>query len=172
PRGDRRGVTAELLAVGRVSRAHGIGGEVSVLPLTEVKARFAIGSKLQLEDGRTLTVETSRPHQKAQLVKFEEIADRNEAESLRGQVLLVSSDETPQAPTDSFWIHQVVGLEVVTEDGRSLGVIKDVESNPANDLWVTEDGTLIPAVREVVIDVDIESGKVTVRDLPGLTSPD
>ena len=165
-------MTAELLAVGRVSRAHGITGEVSVHKLSEVEERFAPGSKLRLEDGRTLTVEKSRPHQQAILVKFEEVADRNDAETLRGEVLLVSSDEVPGAPDDAFWIHEVVGLEVVTETGRSLGKIKEVQSNPANDLWVTDDGTMIPAVHDVVAEVDMASGKVTVRDLPGLTTPD
>jgi 16S rRNA processing protein RimM len=164
-------LTADLLAVGRVSRAHGIGGEVSVKQLTEVGERFDTGSKLQLEDGRTLTVESSRPHQSVLLVKFEEIADRTAAESIRGQVLLISSDTSPEPPAGSFWVHQLVGMEVVTEDGRSLGRITEVESNPANDLWVTDSGTLIPAVREFVTDVDPKSGKVTVRDMPGLTSP-
>jgi 16S rRNA processing protein RimM len=165
-------VTAELLAVGRISRAHGITGEVSVHKLTEVESRFAPGSHLSLEDGRTLTVERSRPHQQAVLVKFEEVGDRNDAEALRGQVLLIPSDEVPAAPEDAFWIHEVVGLEVVTEDGRTLGKIKEVRSNPANDLWVTEDGTMIPAVHDVVVTVDMASRRVTVRDLPGLTSPD
>ena len=165
-------MTVEHLAVGRISRPHGIAGEVSVLKLTEVEERFTTGSRLRLEDGRILTVEKSRPHQQVLLVKFEEVADRNGAEALRGEVLLVSSGEVPGAPEDAFWIHQVVGLEVVTEDGLSLGKIKEVQSNPANDLWVTEDGTMIPAVRDVVTEVDMASGKVTVRDLPGLTSPD
>lgn len=162
-------MTDELLAVGRVSRAHGVGGEVSVQRLTEVEERFAAGSVLRLEDGRTLTVEKARPHQQRLLVKFEEIADRTDAESLRGQVLLVPMDASPEPPQGSFWIHQVVGLEVVTEDGRSLGRIREVEGNPANDLWVTESGTLIPAVREVVTEVDLKAGRITVRDIPGLT---
>lgn len=161
-------MTAELLAVGRISRAHGIRGEVSVHKLTEVEERFDSGSVLQLEDGRTLTVESSRPHQQQLLVKFEEVLTRTDAEALNGEVLLVPSDATPDPPADAFWIHQVVGLEVVTEDGRSLGKIKDVESNPANDLWVTESGALIPAIRDVVKDVDLEARRVTIHELPGL----
>jgi 16S rRNA processing protein RimM len=61
-----------------------------------------------------------------------------------------------------------VGLEVVTEEGRSLGRIAEVQGNPANDLWVTDSGALIPAVREVVVGVDLEAGRVTIRELPGL----
>jgi 16S rRNA processing protein RimM len=161
-------VSSELLAVGRISSAHGVRGEVSVHRLTEVEERFAKGSILQLEDGRRLTVETARPHQRSLLVKFEQVADRSQAEALRGQVLLIPSDASPQPPEGSFWVHQVVGLEVVTEDGRSLGTIVEVQANPANDLWVTESGTLLPAIRDLVVAVDVEAGKVTVREMPGL----
>jgi 16S rRNA processing protein RimM len=165
-------VTSELLAVGRIARAHGVRGEVSVHRLSEVEERFASGSVLRLEDGRTLTVEHARPHQQRLLVKFEEIADRTEAESLGGELLLIPSEAAPDAPKGSYWVHQLVGLEVVTEDGRSLGKIMEVQGNPANDLWVTETGMLIPAVHDVVTNVNITSGKVTVRDVPGLTTPD
>ena len=161
-------MTDELLAVGRVSRAHGIRGEVSVQKLTEVEDRFRPGSTLRLEDGRTLTVEKSRPHQQLLLVKFEEIPDRTGAESLRGEVLLVPTEASPEPPAGGFWVHQVVGLEVVTEEGRSLGRIAEVQGNPANDLWVTDSGALIPAVREVVAGVDLDAGRVTIRELPGL----
>jgi len=161
-------VSSELLAVGRISSAHGVRGEVSIHKLTEVDERFAPGSILQLEDGRRLTVETMRPHQRNLLVKFEQVADRTGAEALRGQVLLVPSDASPEPPEGSFWIHQVVGLEVVTEEGRSLGRIVEVQANPANDLWVTESGTLLPAIRDLVVQVDVEAGRVTVREMPGL----
>jgi 16S rRNA processing protein RimM len=155
--------------VGRIARSHGVGGEVSVQPLTEVGARFQPGSVLRLEDDRTLTVERSRPHHDRLLVKFEGIDDRDAADTLRGSVLVIPADQAPAIEEpDRFWVHQVVGLEVVTEDGRSLGRILEIQANPANDLWVTETGGLIPAVREVVVGVDLEGGRVTVRELPGL----
>ena len=161
-------MSAELLAVGRISSAHGVGGEVSVQNLSEVEARFTPGSVLLLEDGRTLTVERSRPHRQRLLVKFEEVPDRTQAERLRGEVLLVPSKEVPTAPEGAFWVHQVVGLEVQTEGGRSLGRIVEVQGNPANDLWVTDSGALIPAVRDVVVEVDLPAGRVVIRELPGL----
>jgi 16S rRNA processing protein RimM len=140
-----------------------------VRPLSEVASRFEPGSVLRLEDDRTLTVERSRPHRDHVLVKFEEVGDRSEADAFRGSVLLIDADQAPPIEeADRFWIHQVVGLEVVTEGGRSLGRIREVEGNPANDLWVTEGGALIPAVREVVVAVDLAAGRVTIRELPGL----
>jgi 16S rRNA processing protein RimM len=162
-------VTEELLAVGRITRAHGVRGEVAVQSLTEVGRRFAPGSVVLTENDRRLTVRRTRPHGDRLLVTFEEIDDRTEAESLRGALLLIAAADTPSIEEpDRFWVHQVVGLEVVTEDGRSVGRISEVHSNPANDLWVTDQGALIPAVREVVRAVDLHRGRVTIVELPGL----
>jgi 16S rRNA processing protein RimM len=162
-------VTDQLLAVGRITRAHGIRGEVAVQALSEVPDRFIPGSTLRLEDGRPLTVEKARTHHRRHLIKFEEVADRNEAEALRGQILLVPAADAPPIEEDGrFWVHQVVGLDVVTEDGRALGKIREVQANPANDLWLTDEGALIPAVRQVVRAVDLDRGVVTVHELPGL----
>jgi 16S rRNA processing protein RimM len=163
------------LAVGRITRAHGIRGEVGVLSLTEVPSRYDRGSVLRLEDGRTLTVERSRSHGNRLLVKFEEVPDRTHAETLRGQVLLVPEDAVPEAPDDAYWVHQLVGLEVVTESGRSLGRVAEVLHNPANDIWVTrgpEREVLVPALRDLVIDVDLGAGRVVVREVEGLTAFD
>jgi 16S rRNA processing protein RimM len=159
----------ELLAVGRITRAHGVRGEVAVQLLTEVEARFAPGSVLRLEDGRRLTVQTSRPHRHRLLVRFREVPERDAAEGLRGQTLLVASTEAPPIEDeDRFWVHQVVGLEVVTEEGRSLGRVREVQANPANDLWVTENGAVIPALRKVVVAVDLAAQRAVIRPIPGL----
>ncbi len=169
-------MSAEDLAVGRIARAHGIRGELSIEPLSEVEERYARGSVLRLEDGRTLTVASTRTHGHRLLVRFQEIADRTAAEALRGQVLLVAaSDAPPIEEAGRFWVHEVVGLEAVTEEGRSLGRIREVLHNPANDLWVAHGDAgqaLIPAVRDVIVGVDRDAGRVVVRDLPGLFSGD
>jgi 16S rRNA processing protein RimM len=166
-------VTEELLAVGRVARAHGIRGEVLVHRLSEVDARFRPTALVRLEDGRALTVEAARPHQGRLLVKFREIPDRTAAETLRDEVLLVPATDVPDIDTDDrFWIHQIVGLDVVTDTGRRLGRIAEVRPNPANDLWITEDGAMVPAIRDVVRNVDMDAGVVTIHELPGLFDQD
>lgn len=159
----------ELLAVGRVARAHGIKGEVAVRPLSEVGARFEPGSILRLGPGghRRLTVGAARPHQGRLLVKFDEVGDRTEAEALRGALLLVPASESPGLPEDRFWVHDIVGMEVVTEADRSLGLVAEVLHNPGNDVWVT-DRALIPAVREVVLRVEVGERRIVVREVPGL----
>ena len=165
----------ELLAVGLITRAHGVKGEVAVRPLTEVESRFEPGSVLRLGPGgeRALTVGSVRgPHHGRLLVRFREVSGRDEAESLRGQPLLVDSRESPLLPDpDRFWVHEIVGLEVRTDDGRSLGRVREVLHNAANDVWVVQGDrgeVLVPAVREVVASVDVAGGHVVIRDGLGL----
>jgi len=162
------------LVVGKVTKAHGLRGEVTVLVLTEVPERFDPGSVLTLEDGRTLTVSGTRPDRGRLLVTFAEVADRTAAEQLGGQYLFVSRDLAPELPEGSFWPHELEGLEIVTESGRSLGEIREVVLGVANDIWVAGApgaGTLVPALKDVVVSVDVAGRRVVVRDVPGLTAP-
>jgi 16S rRNA processing protein RimM len=165
------------VAVGRATRAHGVHGEVSVLSLTDVAERFAAGSRVFAgEDGtRPLTVRSSRPHRDRVLVRFEEIPDRTAAEALSGTYLFVPADSSPELPEGEFWPHQILGAEVRTESGRSLGTIAEIVRTQANDVWVAkgEDGeALIPALRDLVVSVDLSAGQVVVREVPGLTVPE
>ena len=142
-----------------------------MLVLSEVERRFHPGSVLRLEDGTRLTVAESRPHRGRLLVKFREVEDRNAAEDLAGQYLFISTAEVPEPPQDSFWPHDLVGCEVVTEEGRSLGRIEEVIHGEANDIWVSrsEAGeTLVPALRDVVVSVDIPARRVRIVEPPDL----
>jgi 16S rRNA processing protein RimM len=162
------------VVVGRVTRAHGVKGEVAVMVLTEVGERFDRGRVVYLEDGRSLTVAASRPHRGRMLVTFEGLLDRDAADKLVQRNLVVPQSESPPLPEGSYWDHQLIGSEVVTEAGRSLGVLRDVIHTPANDVWsaVDEDGaeTLVPAIGDVVASVDVEAKRVVVREVPGLTA--
>ena len=167
----------QWLAVGRIMRAHGVRGEVSVLPLSEVEARFEPDSILHLgeSEDRTLTVKGSRGHHGRLLVAFEDVSGRDEAEALRGEYLFVPAGSAPDLPEGDYWPHQLIGCEVLTEDGRSLGRIREIVRTPANDVWAAgprEEEVLIPALKEVVRSVDVDAGKVVVREVPGLTAPE
>jgi 16S rRNA processing protein RimM len=161
------------VVVGEIAKAHGVRGEVVVAVRSDNPGRFAGGAVVYLEDGRPLTVESSRPHASRLLVRFEGVADRTAAEGLRGATLVVPISMLPELPSGEYWPHELEGCEVVTQTGRVLGRIADVVSNPANDLWVTVDDagneTLVPAIRDVVVDVDVSRRRVLVRDVPGLT---
>ncbi len=172
-REQRRSPKDELLAVGRITRAHGVRGEVAVQPLSEVEARFKSGSVLLLGPAgdRHVTVRGARPHGRRLLVDFEELADRADAESLRGQILFVPAASAPALPALSYWVHEIVGIEVRTEEGRSLGRVREVVHTVANDVWLVEGAgreVLVPAVKDVVVEVDPIAGRALVRDVPGL----
>jgi 16S rRNA processing protein RimM len=164
------------IAVGRITRAHGVNGEVAVMPLSEVDARFQPGSRLFVgESGRNrVIVRAARPHRNRLLVSFEGVIDRDRAEALGGQYLFVRAEEAPELPEGEYWTFQLVGCEVATESGRALGRLREVIHTQANDVWVVEgDGgeVLVPALKEVVVSVEAANGRIVVREIPGLTVP-
>ena len=165
------------IAVGRITRAHGLRGEVSVLPLTQVTSRFERGSRLLAgeDEDRALVVSSARPNRDRMLVLFEGVHDRDAAEALRGLYLFVRTSEAPPLPEGEFWPHELIGCEVITEGGRVLGQLREVIRTRANDVWSvqSDDGgeVLVPALRDVVEDVDVDARRVVVREVPGLTVP-
>jgi len=165
--------TEPTVAVGRITRPHGVTGEVAVVVLSEVPERFADGATVWLEDGRALTVEAARPHKDRLLVRFREVADRTQAEALRGALLVVPESMSPPLPEGSWWDHQLVGCGVRTEDGRGLGELTEVIHTSANDVWVATaaDGTetLVPVLKDVLVSVDVAAKQIVVRSIPGLT---
>jgi 16S rRNA processing protein RimM len=164
------------VVVGTVTKAHGVRGQVAVQVLSDNPDRFAEGAVVYLEDGRVLTVSSTRSHGGRLLLTFREIRDRDAAEGLRGRTLVVPESMLPPLPEGEWWPHQLQGCDVHTESGRDLGRLIDVIPNPANDLWVarTADGieTLVPALRDVIVEVDPAGKRIVVRDVAGLTAPE
>ena len=161
------------VAVGRVARAHGVQGELAVLVLSEVEDRFAPGATLWLEDGRTLTVESSRPHRGRLLVRFREVRDREQAEGIQRALLVVPESSSPSLPEGSWWDHQIEGCAVETDRGRALGTVREVIHTAANDVWSVVDGegreTLVPVLNDVLVSVDVGAKRIVVREIAGLT---
>ena len=164
------------VAVGRITRPHGVTGEVAVVVLSDVPERFADGATVWLEDGRALTVGSSRPHKDRLLVRFREVGDRSEAETLHGALLVVPESMSPSLPEGSWWDHQLIGCSVATDTGRALGTLTEVIHTAANDVWSVLDPTraetLIPVLNDVLVSVDVTGRRVVVREIPGLTTPD
>jgi 16S rRNA processing protein RimM len=127
------------------------------------------------EDGRrVLVVAGARPHRSRLLITFEGVMDRDQADSLQGTYLFVPVSDSPSLPPDEYWTHDLIGCEVVTENGRSLGVLREVIHTTANDVWVVQgqDGeTLVPALKDVVSEVDLGARRIVVREIAGLTAP-
>lgn len=164
------------VVVGVVTGVHGLRGEVSVQNRSDNPDRWAPGGSVLREDGRALSITGSRRHGRKLLVSFDGISDRSAAEGLRGTVLVVPESWLPALPEGEWWAHQLEGCEVRTVSGRVLGVVREVIPNPANDLWVAVDDegkeTLVPALADLLIDVDVGARSIVVHDVPGLTAPE
>ncbi len=162
-----------LLVIGRIGRAHGVRGEVSVdIRTDDPDARFVPGGSIVTEGAGTLTVETVRTHSGRLLIRFAGFDDRTAAETLRGVLLLVdSADIPPSADPEEFHDHELIGLAAVTADGTKLGEIVDVEHH-GQDLLVlrrtTGDDALVPFVTAIVTTVDVPGGRVVLDPPPGL----
>jgi len=148
------------LEVGRVGRPHGLTGEVMVTFTSDREERRTVGAVLYADD-RELVVETVRPHQGRYLIRFAGVADRDAATRLRGTRL--SAPPLPDEP-DTLWAHELVGAAVVDRAGQPHGHVTALEANPAHDLLVLDDGTLVP----VVFVVEHTPGRVVVDPPAGL----
>jgi 16S rRNA processing protein RimM len=158
------------LLAGQIGKPHGIGGEVYVVRISDDPERFAPGASLLHQDGRELVIESARPHRDHYLVKFEGVDTRGDAEALRGE-LYVPFEQVRGLEADEFWPHDLVGSQVVTTVGSPVGVVTDVRPGSAHDLLVvdTDSGQrLIPAVKAIVTEVDIEARVITIDPPPGL----
>ena len=169
------------VVVGRVAKAHGITGELSIDVRTDSpELRFALGQKIQakLRDGtsRSLTVSAARPHAGRLLVRFEEVVTRDVAESLRGTLLLGSTDDLPPiSDPDEFYDHELEGLTAELVDGTKIGTVKEILHGPGGELLVVirDSGeALIPFVREIVPTVDVRGGRVVIDPPEGLLDAD
>ncbi|MFD1827391.1 MULTISPECIES: ribosome maturation factor RimM [Mumia] len=169
------------IVVGRIGRAHGIRGEVSIdLTTDEPERRFAPGSSVvvrpKADAARTMRIRAIRPHQGRLLVTFDELLDRTAAEKLRGAQVVVDVDvtERPEDP-EEFYDHQLVDLRVQS-GGADRGVVRDVLHLPAQDMLAVErsDGVevLVPFVAALVTSVDLAAGVIHVAPVEGLLDPE
>jgi 16S rRNA processing protein RimM len=171
-----------IVTVGRIGKAHGIRGSVTVQVLTdEPDRRFAIGTPMVTDPpmAPTLVIADARWHSGRLLLDFDGVTDRNAAESLRGTLLQVDVEATerPEDP-EEFYDHQLIGLAVRDTAGALLGHVSDVSHLPAQDLLAVHPSTtqgepadgpeiLIPFVHEIVVSIDLANGLV-VDPPPGL----
>lgn len=162
-----------MIDVGRIVAVHGIKGEVKVASLSSNPRRFKKGSKLTIEKtGELAAIATVRPQNDLFLIRFEGVEDRNTAEILKGSMLQIPQEDAAPLPNGEYYFFQLEGLEVITEEGESLGTITDLMANGANDVYRVDMGNndylLLPALKQVVKKVDLENKKMTVALLPGL----
>ncbi len=161
------------LAVGRILRPHGVRGELKVETLTDFPEHLVDVKTVYVgAHYRAYTLTHVRGHRDTLLLQFKECPDRNTAETLRGLFIHITVDDAMPLEEDEYYHYQVLGLQVKTDVGESLGEVVEVLQSPkANDVLIVHGPygeVLLPVINDVIMDLDFEVGCVTVHLLPGL----
>lgn len=165
----------QLLQVGIISSTHGVRGEVKVFPTTDDIKRFKKLKKVILDTGREhlpLEVESVKFFKQFAILKFKGIDNINDIEKYKGKSLLVDRENAVKLRKDEYFIADMIGMKVFTEDGEEFGVMKDVLETGANDVYIIDSiehgEVLVPAIKQCILDVDIEHQKMTIHLMEGL----
>jgi 16S rRNA processing protein RimM len=166
----------EFLVVAQVLAPHGIRGELKCRIITDFPAqRFKRGNAVQVR-GASHAIQSARIQGSTVLLKLADVADRDAAAGFRGADIEVAVEEAVRLPKGQFFWHQVIGLQVedVTTH-ESLGRVSDILETGANDVYVVKSDAgreiLVPAIKDVVKDIDPSAGRMLVEPLPGMISP-
>lgn len=167
-----RAVNDPYLAIARVLGPHGVRGELRCQLITDFPERLARTLRVYVgETRRAMAVEGARPVKAGAVFKLAGINARNDAERLRGETLYIHQAEAVHLPPGSYFWHQVIGLRVVSMDGQDLGQVVDILQTPGNDVYVVRWGereVLVPAIKDIVREVDPEAGLMKVEVIEGL----
>lgn len=167
----------EYLNVGKIVNTHGIRGEVRVISQTDFpEERYKKGGKLTLfKQGMQpleLTITNHRKHKNFDLLTFEGYPNINDVEVFRDGILKVSEHDLTDLEENEFYYYEIIGLNVIDEDGETLGKIKEILSTGANDVWIVQrkgkKDVLIPYIESVVKEIDLDAGVVHVEIPEGL----
>ena len=165
----------QLLRVGVISTTHGVRGEVKVYPTTDDVNRFKKLEKVVLDTGREyidLEISGVKFFKNLVILKFKGIDNINDIEKYKGKDLLVHREDAVALEENENYVADLIDLKVVTDDGKVLGYLTEVMETGANDVYVveTEDGQelLLPAIRDCILDVDLDEEVMTVHIMPGL----
>ncbi|UJF14922.1 ribosome maturation factor RimM [Jeotgalibaca sp. MA1X17-3] len=163
--------------VGKIVNTQGLKGEVRVISFTDfAEKRYEKGNSLMLfQDQKSpieLTIKSHRKHKNFDLLMFEGFHNINQVEPFKGGTLRVSADEQHELEEMEYYYHEIIGLSVISDQDEELGKIKEILPLGSNDVWVvTKKGQkdlLIPYIKDVVKEVDLESGMVRVTLLEGM----
>ena len=164
----------QMLRVGVITSTHGVRGEVKVFPTTDDAKRFKTLKKVIL-DGREpleLSIEQVKFFKNMVILKFKGYDNINDVETWRQRDLLITRDQAVELKEDEYFITDLIGLTVVNEEEAVLGRVKDVLESGANDVYVVEltggKELLLPAIKDCILNVDLEGGRMKVHVLDGL----
>lgn len=159
------------VVIGEIVATFGLRGEVKVLPQTDYPERFEQLKEVYVSPdkgrGRIMEIASVRFHKGVVLVRFAGIDDISTAETLRGMKVRVQEEEEKPLGKGEYYVHDIIGMDVVTTEGKDLGKVTEILRSPANDVYVT-DRAMIPAVKEIVASIDLDQRKITVIPIEGL----
>ena len=165
----------DLLQVGIITTTHGVRGEVKVYPTTDDPRRFRRLKEVVLDTGKekmNLEIEGVKFFKQFVILKFKGLDNINDIEKYRQKSLYVTRKNAVRLQRDEYFIADLIGLKVQDEDGKELGTVKDVIETGANDVYEVEmaDGKslLLPAIKQCILNVDVENGTMQVHVLEGL----
>ncbi|MEE1031154.1 MAG: ribosome maturation factor RimM [Ruminococcus sp.] len=165
----------QLLQVGVISSTHGIRGEVKVFPTTDDPNRFKKLKQVILDTGKEqkdLEIQGVKFFKQFVILKFKGIDNINDIEKYKGKSLFVTRENAVDLDEDEYFIADLIDMQVVLEDGTEFGTLTDVMETGANDVYCVQTEkygeVLIPAIKDCILDVDIENGKMMIHLMPGL----
>ncbi len=161
-----------LVPVGKIVTTHGVRGAVKVQAYGDTLGELEPGDKVLYAarggaEGE-LTLVSLRPHKRVWIGEFEEIRDMDKAREFVGRDLLIPEDQLPELPEGEYYHFQLLGLSVETTDGRKLGILRNILETGSNDVYVVDregEELLVPAIEDVIREIDLDAKKVIV-DLP------
>lgn len=165
----------DFFQVGIITATHGVNGEVKVFPTTDEPKRFKRLKEVLLDTGKErlpLKIESVKFFKQFVILKFQDINNINDVERYRKCSLLVSRENAVRLGRDEYFVADLEGLQVRDEDGSPIGTLKSVLETGANDVYVIalSDGRelLLPAIKQCVLEVDVEAGYIRIHILEGL----
>lgn len=165
----------DLLQVGVITQTHGIRGEVKVFPTTDDAGRFQELKQVILDTGKetlSLEIENVKYIKQFVILKFKGYDNINDIERYKRCALLIERSDAVPLEEDEYFVADMIGMKVLTDQGEEFGILKDVMETGANDVYVIEHPSkgevLVPAIKECILDVDIPGGQMKIHVMDGL----
>ena len=165
----------QLLQVGVITKTHGVRGEVKVFPTTDDAARFKKLKHVMLDTGKEtlpLEIESVKFFKQFVILKFKGFDNINDIERYKRCPLLIERENAVPLEEGEYFIADMIGMKVITDEGENFGILKDVMETGANDVYViehpSEGEVLVPAIKECILDVDIENRQMKIHVMTGL----
>ena len=163
--------TTRRVVVGRINQTWGLKGHVKVTPFTSNPERLTTGAQLYVAGNPTRVLESVSP-QGYPIMQFAGYTTREAAERLRDELIEIDEDTLPALPADQYYVDDLQGLTVVSTTGDEIGELVEVLTTGANDVYVVrrpgEKDVLVPAIADILLDVDLEARRMIIQVIPGL----